>query len=56
MFLGMHTTHLAGNRCHPKVIQMLRGDADRTMLDRYTQFTPEQVKGEYLRTIPKLGV
>jgi hypothetical protein len=25
------------------------------MLDRYTLFTPEQVRGEYLRTIPKLG-
>ncbi len=56
VFRYAFTTHLAGNRCHPKVIQMLRGDADRTMLDRYTQFTPEQVKGEYLRTIPKLGV
>ncbi|MFZ3382885.1 MAG: tyrosine-type recombinase/integrase [Candidatus Methanoperedens sp.] len=56
VFRYAFTTHLAGNRCHPKVIQMLRGDADRTMLDRYTQFTPEQVKGEYLRTIPKLGL
>jgi integrase/recombinase XerD len=56
VFRYAFTTHLAGNRCHPKVIQMLRGDANLTMLDRYTQFTPEQVKGEYLRTIPKLGV
>jgi hypothetical protein len=25
-----------------QVIQMLRGDADASMLDRYTQFTPDQ--------------
>ncbi len=56
VFRYAFTTHLARNRCHPKVIQMLRGDANLTMLDRYTQFTPEQVKGEYLRTIPRLGV
>ncbi len=41
---------------HPKVIQMLRGDADAKMLDRYTKFLPEQVKQEYLRTIPNPGV
>jgi len=35
---------------------MLRGDADASMLDRYTQFTQEQVRQEYLRAIPKLGV
>jgi integrase len=56
VFRYAFTTHLAGNRCHPKVIQMLRGDADSNMLDRYTQFTPEQVKQEYLRAIPKLGI
>ncbi len=56
VFRYAFTTHLAARRCHPKVIQMLRGDADRTMLDRYTQFTPEQVREEYLRAIPKLGV
>lgn len=50
------TTHLSGNRCHPKVIQLLRGDADANMLDRYTQFTSEQVRQEYIRTIPKLGI
>jgi site-specific recombinase XerD len=56
VFRYAFTTHLAGNRCHPKVIQMLRGDADASMLDRYTQFTPEQVRQEYLRAIPKLGI
>jgi site-specific recombinase XerD len=56
VFRYAFTTHLAGNRCHPKVIQMLRGDADASMLDRYTQFTPEQVRLEYLRAIPKLGI
>ena len=56
VFRYAFTTHLAGNRCHPKVIQLLRGDADANMLDRYTQFTPEQVKQEYVRTIPKLGI
>jgi site-specific recombinase XerD len=56
VFRYAFTTHLAGNRCHPKVIQMLRGDADANMLDRYTQFTPEQVRQEYIRTIPKLGI
>ncbi len=56
VFRYAFTTHLAGNRCHPKVIQMLRGDADASMLDRYTQFTPEQVRLEYLRSIPKLGI
>ncbi len=56
VFRYAFTTHLAANRCHPKVIQMLRGDADANMLDRYTQFTPEQVRQEYLRAIPKLGI
>lgn len=56
VFRYAFTTHLAGNRCHPKVIQTLRGDADSNMLDRYTQFTPEQVRQEYLRAIPKLGI
>jgi site-specific recombinase XerD len=56
VFRYAFTTHLAGNRCHPKVIQMLRGDADSNMLDRYTQFTQEQVRQEYLRAIPKLGI
>ncbi|HLB70829.1 MAG TPA: hypothetical protein VJJ51_07265 [Candidatus Methanoperedens sp.] len=35
---------------------MLRRDADASMLDRYTQLTPEQVRLEYLRAIPKLGI
>lgn len=56
VFRYAFTTHLAANRCHPKVIQMLRGDADANMLDRYTQFTPDQVRQEYLRAIPKLGI
>ena len=56
VFRYAFTTHLAKSRCHPKVIQLLRGDSDATMLDRYTQFTPEEVRDEYLRTIPKLGV
>lgn len=56
VFRYAFTTHLAGNRCHPKVIQMLRGDADASMLDRYTQFTPDQVRQEYLRAMPKLGI
>jgi site-specific recombinase XerD len=56
VFRYAFTTHLAGNRCHPKVIQLLRGDADANMLDRYTQFTSEQVRQEYIRTIPKLGI
>jgi site-specific recombinase XerD len=56
VFRYAFTTHLAGNRCHPKVIQLLRGDADASMLDVPTQFTPEQVKEEYLRAIPKLGI
>jgi len=56
VFRYAFTTHLAGNRCHPKVIQLLRGDADANMLDRYTQFTSEQVRQEYNRTIPKLGI
>jgi hypothetical protein len=35
---------------------MFRGDADANMLDRFTQFTPDQIRQEYLIAIPKLGI
>ncbi len=35
---------------------MLSDYADANMLTRYTQFAPEQVREEYLRAMPKLGV
>ncbi len=55
-FRHAFTTHLQGNRCHPEVIRELRGDSKRDMVSYYTHFTPEQVKEEYNRCIPKLGV
>ncbi len=55
-FRHAFTTHLQGNRCHPEVIRELRGDSKRDMVSYYTHFSPEQVKEEYERCIPKLGV
>jgi hypothetical protein len=36
--------------------RMLCGDDDASLLDRYRQITQEQVRQEYLRAIPKLGI
>lgn len=55
-FRHAFTTHLSGNRCHPEIIRELRGDSNRDMVSYYTHFTPAQVREEYERSIPKLGV
>lgn len=56
VFRYAFTTHLQQRRCHPHVIQMLRGDRNKTMLDYYTRMPPMEIRKEYLRCIPKLGV
>ncbi len=55
-FRHFFTSHLNANRCHPKVIQILRGDSNRSMVEYYTEFTEEQVKAEYLKCIPSLNL
>lgn len=42
--------------CYQKVIQILRGNTDNNMLDKYTQFAQEYVRHEYMRAIQRLGV
>ena len=55
-FRHIFTTHLQANRCHVEVIRVLRGDSGGGMVSYYTHFSVEQVREEYNRTMPRLGV
>lgn len=50
------TTHLNAikTRCHPDVIDLLRGDSKKSMRAYYSKFTSQEVKTEYERCIGKI--
>lgn len=56
LFRHTFTSHLAKNRILIKALQILRGDEDKSMVDLYTHLTDEEVKQEYLKAIPILGL
>jgi integrase/recombinase XerD len=55
-FRSVFTTVMKNNRCRIDVLKKIRGDALNDMVDLYTNLTREQVKEEYLRCIPRLGI
>lgn len=55
-FRHFFTSHLNANRCHPKVIQILRADSNRNMVEYYTEFSEEQVKDEYMKCVSNLNL
>lgn len=50
------TTHLRQAGCDMEVIRVLRGDAPGNMTEYYTHYSEEDIRKEYLRTVPKLHV
>lgn len=55
-FRHIFTTHLQANRCHVEVIRILRGDSSGGMVSYYTHFSVDDVREEYDKCIPRLGV
>jgi integrase/recombinase XerD len=55
-FRTVLTTALRNVGCRDDVIRKIRGDAETSMLDYYTHLTREQIREEYLRCIPRLGI
>lgn len=55
-FRHFFTSILNENKCHPEVIAMLRGDSKNGMVSYYTHLSFEQVKNEYLHSMPKIGI
>lgn len=50
------TTHMRQAGCDLEVIRVLRGDSPGNMTEYYTHYSEEDIRKEYLRTIPKLYV
>jgi len=55
-FRHWFTTNLRRNGMKREFIQELRGDARKEAIDIYDHIDPEELKKEYLRCIPRLGI
>ncbi len=55
-YRSVFTTEMRNARCREDILRMIRGDALRDIADVYTIVTPEQIKAEYERCVPKLGI
>ncbi len=55
-YRSVFTTEMRNSRCREDILRMIRGDALRDIADVYTIVTPEQIKEEYERCVPKLGI
>ncbi len=55
-YRSVFTTEMRNARCREDILRMIRGDALRDIADVYTIVTPEQIKTEYERCVPKLGI
>ncbi len=55
-YRSVFTTEMRNARCREDILRMIRGDALRDIADIYTIVTPEQIKAEYERCVPKLGI
>lgn len=55
-YRSVFTTEMRNSRCREDILRMIRGDAMRDIADVYTIITPEQIKAEYERCVPKLGL
>jgi len=50
------TTHLRRNGMRRELIQELRGDSRNEAIDLYDHIDPDELRREYLRAIPRLGI
>ena len=50
------TTWLNTNGCSREIVLALRGDAAKDMVDLYTQVGEEEVRRQYEKAMPKLGI
>lgn len=50
------TTRMLDAGMRPLFVQYLRGDAGNKSMDLYTRINKAEVKDEYLRTVPRLGL
>ncbi len=55
-YRSVFTTEMRNARCREDILRRIRGDALRDIADIYTIITPEQIKAEYERCVPKLGI
>ncbi len=55
-YRSVFTTEMRNARCREDILRIIRGDALRDIADVYTIVTPEQIKAEYERCVPKLGI
>lgn len=55
-YRSVFTTEMRNARCREDILRMIRGDALKDIADVYTIITPEQIKKEYERCAPRLGI
>ncbi|KCZ73483.1 site-specific recombinase XerD [Candidatus Methanoperedens nitroreducens] len=55
-YRSVFTTEMRNARCREDILRRIRGDALSAVADIYTIVTPEQIKTEYERCVPKLGL
>ncbi len=55
-YRSVFTTEMRNARCREDILRRIRGDSLRDIVDVYTIVTPEQIKAEYERCVPKLGI
>lgn len=53
---SVFTTQMRNSRCREDILRIIRGGSLRDIADVYTIVTPEQIKAEYERCVPKLGI